>query len=144
MKLLKREGQRTINLENVSTIFVDERKVIFHFNTSRTLKNSDAIVSDYLYWNINPNEQGAYEAFIQAVLDENWVHSPQENHRMINLSNVTNIGTDDYKKKVIFNFNFSISHPYNNGNTIAGFEFWDFRDEEQYEQTKNMLNSTGE
>ena len=144
MKLLKKYGQRTINLDNVSTIFVDTRKVIFHFNTSRTLKNTNNLVPDYLYWNIDESERETYQALIEGIIDENWVQSPQHNHRIINLANVTNIGTDDYKKKVIFNFNFSVSHPYNQQDLIAGFEFWDFNNEDEYEQTKINLNKVGE
>lgn len=142
MNLLKRPGQRPVNLDNVSTIFIDSNRVIFHFNTNRTVQTRNGLknVPDYLYWDLNDNDNIEFiRNDIESVLTDSWISPKEDHHRYINLDAVTNIGFDDYKQKVIFNFNFSVSHPYNQDEVIGGFEFWNFNDSFNYNETKNYL-----
>jgi len=139
MDLFSIKDQRPVNLDNVSTIFVDNDKVIFHFNNPRTLK-SGIDVPDYLYWNIQENESSVYEDIIVANLTDDWLEPELGEHRYINMNNVSSIGFDDRKQKVIFNFNFSVTHPHYNDSLIAAYEFWEFgNDTALYTNTKQKL-----
>ena len=144
MNFLQIKEQRPVNLDNVSTIFVDTDKVIFHFNNARTLK-SGVNVPDYLYWNIESNEAKVYEELIRDKLNESWLIPNLSDHRYINLENTSSIGYDEKKLKVIFNFNFSISHPHYSESLIAAYEFWEFGNNERlFNVVKDLLNKTGE
>ena len=139
MNLFSIKDQRPVNLDNVSTIYVDYDKVIFHFNNPRSLK-SGVQVPDYLYWNIGENEAQVYEDIIVSKLSEDWLLPVLSEQRYINMNNVSSIGFDDRKSKVIFNFNFSISHPHYDESLIAAYEFWEFGDDiTTYTETKQNL-----
>jgi len=135
MVLIRHKQDKTINLENVSNIFIDENngtgKVIFNMNYSVKIFG-DKFTPDYVYWEFNSEDDLDYikRTFLPKV--ENWIQPIEDGQRYINPKCVSSIGYDSNKNRVIFNLNYNVTHPKDKNKLTSDFVFFNFTNRENY------------
>lgn len=108
------DGERIVNLKNVSTISVDRDKsrIAFNFNYSINipLAGSTKTVPGYIYWNFKSGSlkelYGAYDKLkSSAYVRTHFVERDDYNPGFINLEAVTSVHFSEQRQCVIFNMN---------------------------------------
>lgn len=138
MNLLKLNNSKLINLAVVSSISIDNKKVIYNFINSIDILGRQT--PDYSYERFNStleaNKRFKELLNLDLVKDKFLFHKNHENE-ILNKDFITSIVYDSRKRRVIFNLNFSISvKDRKTGNIvkISKFIYWNDIDKNEYEK----------
>lgn len=133
-------SEKIVNLNHVTSIgFIesyDRNKVVFNMDYSITLKNSEKLISDYIYWETQDDE--IFERMKKLVNEntEDWMSCPNdENLRRVNPEKISSIVFDMNEEKsrykIIFNLSHNVSFKF--GGLTSDFIFYKFTTKEDYD-----------
>lgn len=133
---------KIVNTDNVSNILVDDSKFIFNMNYSVSLnENKDKLIPDYVYFNCNKED---YAKIAKQISSLGWISSEygctgksgfwKPNKRIINPKSISFIKLEEWKLRIIFNLNTSISFYKNDYEKTSDFIFYDYDHIDDYEE----------
>jgi hypothetical protein len=139
--LIGHKNKKIVNLDNISNIYIDEKqdgtgKMIFNMNYSVKIFDNK-YTPDYVYWNFDDEyEMVEIKNFIESKLNtcKNWIFPMEFGQRYVNLNNVSSIVIDSkqQRNRVIFNFNYNVTHPKDVNKLTSDFVFFNFSNISKY------------
>jgi len=143
MKLLKSGDSKIVNLNQVSNIGVDTKKLRIIFNLKYSINVFDKFTPDYVYFEYKDyNElKKAYNNLLELVRDD-FLISKNENQRLVSKKCVSSINIIPEQKRIIFNLNYGITHPNDSEKITSDFVFWTFKNDENFQKEVENLNNS--
>lgn len=108
-------NNRVINLDKVSTVKVDETKGRIYFNMNFATQNSNGIyMQDFVYVKLSDETL----EIISSVLNSNQGFITYDEHKWVNLTQVSSLKYDESEKRVIVNLCNPHTYTFPHGNKV--------------------------
>ena len=143
-------NERPVNLDNVTTIFIDniDKKIIFNFNYSIRVSSRDKLENqraDYIAWYLSEEDLERVKISLLEMLSTTEWFLPdfKHNHRCVKKSMVSTIKFADYINRIIFNLTCSVTDQRSTSDSLTSdFVFWNFeKDPLSYSKACQELES---
>ena len=131
-----KHDDKVINTDNVSNILIDNEKQKIIFNTNYPVSLHDNVyklIPDYVYFVCDVDD---FLRIRDKIMNLKWISSDfgkikhgefKHNARLINPDCVSFIKIEDWKPRIIFNLNTSISFYKNDAEITSDFIFYDYQ-----------------
>jgi len=133
MRLIKSGDSKTVNIDQVSNIGIDTKKLRIIFNLQYSINIFGKQTPDYVYFEYDDivNLHRAIKSLLEVIKDD-FLISSDKSQRLVAKKCISSINFIERQKRIVFNLNYDITHPNDSRKLTSDFVFWTFNDDAEY------------